>query len=326
MIKSLKENFLSGDQSILFLNRRGYAQLMLCQSCGKTLQCDHCNISLTLHQSKDKLACHYCGFSRKTATLCPNCQSETLISVGFGTERVESELKKIIPQARIARLDRDTTLKRHDFIKILREVHHREVDVLIGTQMVAKGHHFPGVTLVGVIWADASLGIPDYKSSERTFQILTQVFGRAGRGDKPGRVIVQTHYPDHYSIKTAQSHEYTVLFDQEIALRKALSYPPFSRLINIRFEGKQMKAVGNCAQAVAKYVKNHTLRQSMEVLGPSPAPLSILRDLHRWQLLIKSSNLTVLSTICEALKLYKTKLSGMSSVKLTIDVDPESML
>ena len=326
LIKAIKETVKNGDQSIIFLNRRGYAQLMLCQSCGKTVQCGHCNISLTLHRGKEELRCHYCGFSRKSPSVCPACQSESLIAIGFGTERVESDLKKIVPNATIARLDRDTTIKRTDFIRILKQVHRGEIDILIGTQMVAKGHHFPGVTLVGVIWADASLALPDYKSSERTFQMLTQVFGRAGRGDKHGRVIVQTHHPDHYCIKTAQQHDYCTLFDQEITFRKSLSYPPFSRLVNVRFEGKNSTTVGKCAQAMAIYIRKHTLHRDMEILGPSPAPLAILRDLHRWQLLIKSSNLMVLSRACELLKAHKAKLIGMSSVKLTIDVDPESML
>lgn len=326
LVKSLKETLHSADQSILFLNRRGYAQLMLCQSCGLTIQCSHCNISLTFHKGKEELVCHYCGYSIKSPSLCPNCQAAALITVGFGTERVEAELKKILPQARVARLDRDTALNRKEFIRILKQVHQREIDILVGTQMIAKGHHFPGVTFVGVIWADASLGIPDYKAGERTFQVLTQVFGRAGRGEKHGHVIVQTHHPKHYCIETAKEHDYRRLFDQELTLRQRLSYPPFSRLVTIRFEGRQSNAVKNCALAMAQFIKHHPLHQALEILGPSPAPLAILRDLHRWQLLIKSSNLTVLHQVSTALKAHKTSLGGLSSVKLTIDVDPESML
>ncbi|MEN8136663.1 MAG: primosomal protein N' [Thermodesulfobacteriota bacterium] len=327
LIDALRENLATGDQSLVFLNRRGYASLMLCRDCGQPVRCPSCHISLTMHKGKQKLICHYCGHGVKSETTCAECKSSNLVPIGFGTERLETELRKRFPKARIARLDRDTSHNRKDFLDILKRVHNREVDILIGTQMIAKGHHFPHVTLVGVVWADAGLGIPDFRAGERTFQILSQVSGRAGRGDRPGLVIIQSHNPDHYSISTAQLHDYQSLFDREIELRRALQFPPFARLINIRIEGKQESQVKKCALALvdrAKYMtKTHN---SVTVLGPAPAPLAKLHGYHRWQLLLKSDNLSTLHGFSSALLGGHHKSSPSTAIKLSLDVDPENML
>lgn len=327
LIVALRDNLAAGDQSLIFLNRRGYASMMLCRDCGQAVRCPSCHVSMTMHRGKKKLICHYCGHGVKSETTCAACQSTNLVPIGFGTERLEDELRKLFPEARIARLDRDTSVKRKDFLDILKRVHNREIDILIGTQMIAKGHHFPHVTLVGVVWADAGLGIPDFRAGERTFQILSQVSGRAGRGDKPGRVIIQSHNPEHYSISTAQLHDYRSLFDREIELRRALQFPPFARLINIRIEGIQEGQVKKCALALAERAR-HMIRQhnSVAVLGPAPAPLAKLHGRYRWQLLLKSGDLGILHGFASALLDGHNKALPSSSVKLSLDVDPENML
>ncbi len=324
LIRAVRENFKSGGQSLIFLNRRGYANMMLCPECGYILQCDNCQVSLTLHRKQRQLICHYCGSRRKSAALCPKCQAVDLLEVGFGTERVEAELRKIMPQARIARLDRDTALDRRRYIKVLREVHQGGIDILVGTQMIAKGHHFPGVTLVGVIWADASLSLPDYRAAERTFQLLTQVFGRAGRGERPGRVLVQTHHPDHYSILNSRDNDYEAMFNSELAMRRTLQYPPFSRLINLRFSGEREDKVRQAVTLMAEAVKPYC-RKGLAMLGPAPSPLARLRGRYRWQLLLKGEA-GALHVASAFLQQRARKAGFPGGVKMTVDVDPENML
>lgn len=326
LLCAIKDNFAAGDQTLVFLNRRGFANLVLCRGCGHTLQCGHCHVSLTLHQKSGQLVCHYCGFSMNSAAVCPKCQSADLASVGVGTERIEDELQRLLPKARIARLDRDTATSRTRYLRILKAVHQREIDILVGTQMITKGHHFPHVTLVGVVWADAGLGMPDYKAGERTFQLLTQVFGRAGRGEKLGRVVVQTYHPEHYSIATSQNNNYETMYAEEIQMRRALSFPPFSRLVNIRIEGPSQKDVEKAAQSLGRLAREQARNGSVSVLGPAPAPIAKIRDLYRWQMLLKSSDLRALHSLSAYLASQKPSTLGSSTVKLQVDVDPESMI
>ncbi len=324
---ALRENLADGDQSLIFLNRRGFANLMLCKDCGHTVQCRQCQISLTLHKGRGELLCHYCGYNVKSKTVCANCQSTQLIGVGFGTERLEEEIRGLFPQARIARLDRDTTSKRKDYLAVLRAVYQGEIDILIGTQMITKGHHFPGVTLVGIVWADAGLGLPDFKAGERTFQLLSQVTGRAGRGEKPGRVIVQTFQPEHYSVVTAQSHDYQTMVTQELELRRQLQFPPFSRLVNLRLEGPDEDAVRAAALQLAHKGKQLCRGyRSITILGPSPAPLSRLRGKYRWQLLLKGHGVDNIHNFCISLVQDHNNGPHSRAVKLSVDVDPENML
>lgn len=325
MTRALRETLAAGQQSLVFLNRRGFASCMLCGDCGQPVECSHCHVTLTLHKGKGELVCHYCGYSTRSATVCTSCRSPNLIAIGFGTERIEEELHTLFPAARIARLDRDTTVKRTDFIKILKAVHQREIDILVGTQMITKGHHFPHVTLVGIVWADAGLGIPDYKSGERTFQLLSQVTGRAGRGEHPGRVIVQTLQPQHYAVQAAQLHDYETLFAKEIELRKALGFPPFSRLINLRLDGEdeakvQERAILLAARAQA-FARN---LPKTDIMGPAPSPLAMLRNRFRWQLLLRGSDMDQLHNLCHKLNQEQAGLG--SAVNLSVDVDPENML
>ncbi len=326
LANSIRKTLAAGDQTLIFLNRRGFANCMLCQDCGHTVQCRHCQVTLTYHKGRQQLVCHYCGFTTTSQIVCANCRSPKVVGVGFGTERLEEELTALFPKARITRLDRDTTAKRHDFLATLKAIHRREVDIVIGTQMITKGHHFPHVTLVGIVWADAGLGLPDFKAGERTFQLLCQVSGRAGRGDKPGRVIVQTHQPDHYSVLTARLHDYHALYEREIELRGALHYPPFARLINLRLDGPDEARVRERAAALAEQARDLVHgRPGLEVLGPVAAPLARLRGRHRWQLLLKGAETGALHALCARL-VQEPPPPGGRGVKLTVDVDPENML
>jgi primosomal protein N' (replication factor Y) len=246
--------------------------------------------------------------------------------VGMGTERLEQEMSEIFPGARIARLDRDTCLKRNDYIKVLRAVHDGEIDILLGTQMITKGHHFPNVTLVGIVLADTGLGLPDFRAGERTFQLISQVTGRAGRGEKPGRVIVQTLQPEHHSIMMAQSHDYRGMYAREMELRKSLGYPPFSRIINIKIEGKEERNVRNTASSLEKLARKFQKKSLPEILGPAPAPLMRLRDRYRWQILLKGEKLELLHGFLSNLEGDIASLSKAGKVKITVDVDPEYMM
>ena len=325
LIRALKENLAAGQQSLVFLNRRGFANLMLCKDCGRPVQCEHCQVSLTLHKKAGMLLCHHCGYRRPRETVCPHCRSGSLVAAGFGTERLEDELRRHFPAARLARLDQDTTRDRKQFMAVLKAVRDRRVDILVGTQMITKGHHFPAVTLVGIVWADAGLGIPDFKAAERTFQLLTQVTGRAGREELPGRVIIQTLQADHYSVALAQAHDYRTLYEKEITLRRRLNFPPFGRLINLRFDGEQEERVRDIALQLGRLAGEGGDRR-VSVLGPAPAPLSRLKGRYRWQLLLKGSELKHLHRLCRRLLAEFARLPGASTVKLSLDVDPENML
>ena len=330
LFTALQENLEKQEQSLLFVNRRGYAAFMLCRDCGYIIQCRHCKVSLTHHQRDNRLLCHYCGYSTTPNLICPDCGSGSVVGLGVGSERIEQEVRQLFPHARVIRLDSDTSRDRKAYLDILEKVRKHEVDILVGTQMVAKGLHFPAMTLVGVVWADSGLGIPDYKAAERSYQLLAQVTGRAGRGQYPGKVIIQTHQPKHYVIEYAQSHTYRDLYRQETALRQVLTYPPFGRLVNIRLSGKKEEAVRTTAQAVASFLRSQMTAQKIqrsdaEILGPAPAPLSMIKQRFRWQLLLKSKHLQLLHQLCDLL-IDEKKRFCRQGVRVAIDVDPENML
>jgi len=326
LINGLRENLQKKEQSLVFLNRRGYANFMLCRECGHAVYCPKCHVSLTLHRMRRELACHYCGYTTGSDSRCPQCRTGQLAGFGVGTERIESELARIFPAARIARLDRDTCRKRQDFINILKAVHQGQVDILVGTQMIAKGHHFPNVTLVGLIWADAGLGLPDYKAGERTFQLISQVAGRAGRGAQPGRVVVQTHLPDHYSIQMAKGHNFQGFFEKEISMRREHGFPPFSRLVVFLVEGEKEEKVRETAVELGRKGQEMVPGISVEILGPAPAPLDRLRGKYRWQLLISGRSGKSLHAFCSKLWLEFQGRRKRDGITVFIDVDPESML
>ena len=325
LTRSIRENLAQGDQTMLFLNRRGFANCMICADCGHPVECRQCRVSLTYHKGRNELICHYCGYTVTSNTVCGNCRSIRLNGIGFGTERVQEELVSLFPKARIARLDRDTTKNRRDFMAVLKAMHQQEIDILVGTQMITKGHHFPNVTLVGIVWADAGLGLPDFKAGERTFQLLSQVTGRAGRGEKPGRVIVQTYQPEHYSIRTAQLHDYRSFYQKEIGLRSSLQFPPFSRLINLALDAEEEESVKSAAQDLARQALEYSRRsRTVEVLGPAPSPISRIRGRYRWQLFLKGAEIEALHHICR--QLVEAHEQRKTQVKLSVDVDPENML
>ena len=320
--ESIIKNYEDGKQTILFLNRRGYSSLMICPSCGDILKCPNCTVSLTYHAGDDSIRCHMCGLSEKLATDCVKCGGQVR-GLGIGTQKVEEEIKRILPGATLARMDRDTTSGKNKLLRLYSRLERGEIDVLIGTQMVAKGHDLPGVTLVGVISADISLGIPDFRSGERTFQLVTQVAGRSGRGDHPGSVIVQTYNPDHPSIKFATHHDSKGFLEQEIKLREELLYPPFSRLVNVRFSGRfesETEGVAIDSEQIARKMVSKLPMGSLEILGPSPCPIYKIRNRYRFQMLLKSSNAAVLHNFSKQLIKLISKRS--SKVRFSIDVDP----
>ena len=331
---ALAVNYQAGKQSVLFLNRRGYATYVQCRACGEPLSCPHCSVSLTLHRQRGQLRCHYCGHTRRNVRVCPACGEPALDGTGIGTEQVEAALTHVLPDARIARLDRDTVRRRGSLAKLLRAWRAHELDVLMGTQLVAKGHDVPGVTLVGVILADVSLNRPDFRAAERTFQLLTQVAGRAGRGHDLGTVIIQTYAPRHYSIRCAARHDYAGFAAQEQRYRKQLGYPPFTRLINVRFEARDGKRVEAAARLFADGLDR--LLQSDEfssagsrrphVLGPAPAPIERIKGQVRWQLLVKGPHRQRAHDLIEQGRDAFERAKPPRGVRLIIDTDPYSVV
>jgi primosomal protein N' (replication factor Y) len=322
--EAIIENFEEKRQTILFLNRRGFSTLIVCQACGNILTCPNCSISLTYHAKEDSIRCHYCGLSEQFLRSCRNC-GKNMISLGMGTQKVEEEIKRILPEARIARMDRDSISGKLKLLRLYEKLEKKEVDVLIGTQMVAKGHDLPGVTLVGVISADLSLGIPDFRAGERTFQLVTQVAGRAGRGEEPGTVIVQTYNPEHPSIRFAVEQDSKGFLNEELQLREELNYPPFSRLVNLRFQGSVESEAADVAKRAgdaARKLKSNLPIGTMSILGPSPSPIYKIRNQYRWQMLLKSSNVNTLHKFSKQLISFFSRNSGR--VKVSVDVDPVS--
>ncbi len=325
--EKLATNLAKGKQSILLLNRRGFSAVVLCRDCGTPVQCSHCHVSLTLHKDRNRLICHYCGFSIANKNTCLQCGSTDLVPAGFGTERVEEEVLELFPQARIKRLDSDTASDRKKFLTLLSKMHEGEIDILIGTQMIAKGHHFPNVTLVGVVWADGGMSMPDFRAAERTFQLITQVIGRAGRGEHPGEVIIQTMRPDHYAIVYSRDHLYGKMFEHEMRLRQHPAFPPYLRLTALRFQGCVESDVQQAAVRVAKFCRQTVKKEKfrIETLGPAPSPLDKIKDNYRWQILLKGGNTDQMHALCAALTGARQALVGKECT-LAIDVDPENMM
>jgi primosomal protein N' (replication factor Y) len=325
---AIKQNFEDNRQTLIFLNRRGFANFLQCTRCGYVLRCSYCSVTLTLHLKRNVVRCHHCDFSRPVEAVCPECGNETLTGVGAGTEQIEKTLHELVPEARIARMDRDTTGKRGSHAELMRRWESGDIDILIGTQMITKGHDVFGVTLVGALLADMSLNLPDFRSAERTFQILSQVAGRSGRGDDPGRVIIQTYEPEHYAIRPLIDHDYKKFFAKEIEYRRALGYPPFGKLVNLRLDGPNPEVVEAKAKALFKKIVaiqsgNPKYREHIDILGPAPSPIEKLRNRYRWQLLLKGIQVSPLIGLATAVR--ETFMRGQN-VRLHIDVDPYNML
>ena len=330
LLGAMKQTLDRGEQVLLFLNRRGYASYPVCGSCGETLRCKNCDIPLTLHLKANAFKCHYCGFTRPGTTRCPECGADNIKRLGLGTEKVESAVKELFPGAEVARMDRDTTTRKGAMLSILKRLRERTINVLVGTQMVTKGHDFPHITLVGIVCADLSLSFPDFRAGERTYQLLAQVSGRAGRGDVPGRVILQTYNPDHFSIRSAGEQDYDAFYRKEIGFRKALNYPPYSRIIQLRISGRDPKKTRDHAEAVGDACRslqdtNGAAARWVEVLGPIEAPMARIAGRYRWQVLLKGTRVKPLRGFVRDLLSGHPALLNNRDVRLTVDVDPYFM-
>lgn len=328
--EALRQNVERNEQALLFLNRRGFSTFALCRDCGFVYRCPNCSVSLIYHLSDKSFHCHYCDYCLPALSRCPECASVHIMLFGLGTQRLEEEIKKKLPGVRVGRMDRDTTSRKSSHQKILSQVRRGEVNLLIGTQMITKGHDLPRVTLVGVLAADLSLNIPDFRASERTFQLLTQVAGRAGRGSLPGKVIIQTFNPHHHSILMAQEQNFISFYQQEAEFRQEMAYPPFTRLVNLRLEGnaeaKTLRFAKMMEQIVSRILHQEKRFQGhVEVLGPTLAPLARLRGKCRCQMLLKGKKWSILHHFTEQV-LEKADEVSIPGVNLFIDVDPVNML
>jgi primosomal protein N' (replication factor Y) len=331
----LKEKIEKNQQALLFLNRRGFSTFIKCGECGHIMRCPHCDITLTFHRTDFSMRCHYCGFTQKAPELCPNCQGFKFIYRGVGTQKVEEELKRNFPQVSVERMDLDTTSKKGAHRRILSDFGKKRFNVLLGTQMITKGLDFPEVTLVGVVSADFSLDLPDFRTKERTFQLLTQVAGRAGRGDLGGEVIIQTYYPDEWAIKLAAKHDFSTFYQNEMEQRKELGYPPFAHLVLILFSGKNQNRVISQSEKFCLLLKEMLIKEKFketEILGPAPAPLSRIKNQYRWQAIIKTK---IIQKVVDLLRKILEENKGFSSksfekkkgsCRISINVDPVDML
>ncbi|MBT4363976.1 MAG: primosomal protein N' [Desulfobacterales bacterium] len=331
LLGALKKTLDRGEQALLFLNRRGFANYPVCAACGESLKCKNCDISLTLHKQTNAFRCHFCGYTKPSVSKCSECGSPQIKMLGFGTEKIEEAVNKLFPDARVARLDHDTTSKKGSLVRILKDLKNRKIDVLVGTQMIAKGHDFPDITLVGIICADLSLNFPDFRAGERTFQILSQVSGRAGRGAVPGKVILQTYNPDHFSIMASISQDYREFFSKEIIFRKALNFPPFSRIIQLKISGRDKNKTKLHAHAVGELCNNlktkyKDFQKTIEILGPVEAPLVKIANRYRWQILLKGPVTGQLHRFAEILVLENNSQINNPHVRLAVDVDPFFMM
>jgi primosomal protein N' (replication factor Y) (superfamily II helicase) len=308
---------------VLLLNRRGFATAVFCRQCGATADCPNCSVSLTVHHERSgpRGRCHYCNYSVAVPKACSACAAPYVEHVGVGTARVEAEVARLLPGVRTARVDRDTVSKKGAIQKLLARMADRSVDVLVGTQMIAKGHDFPSVTLVGVISADVGLGLPDFRAAERTFQLLTQVAGRAGRGETAGEAVIQTLFPEHYSIQLACRQDYRAFFEQELRFRKAMRYPPAVSLVNIVLRGRTFGQAMNAGADFVAALKGRS-DDAFRVLGPAPAPLGRMRGEYRAQVLLKGASRAAMR------RAIKDALAANAALqrRVTVDVDPLSMM
>ena len=331
LIDAIGETLARREQALIFLNRRGYASYPICSACNAILKCRHCSISLTFHQRANAYRCHYCGYTRSARATCPECGADKIWHYGLGTEKLEAFLQRYFPSARVARLDRDTTRRKNGLLTVLKKLRTGEIDILVGTQMVAKGHDYPNITLVGVVCADSTLNFPDFRSGERTFQLLAQVAGRAGRGERPGRVILQTYTPDHFIISAARRQNYARFYADEIKFRRALGYPPYTRMIQLLITGRDADKTAEAAQnlgraALAGLQQQNPTAGRLSLLGPVEAALHRVAGRYRWQILIRGPHARELNRFVHQL-LYGGGIHfDRQGIKVYIDVDPLFMM
>ena len=334
LIEETKATLERGEQAIILLNRRGYSYVVLCRACGEKLECENCAIALTYHKAVpdddahahvgQRLECHYCGYKRTVPKVCPKCESEHLYFLGAGSQQGEERLQEIFPGARIGRMDRDTVRGRHDLERLLMRLHSGEINLLVGTQMIAKGHDIHGVTLVGVVGCDHALGMPDFRASERVFQLLTQVSGRAGRGELPGKVIVQTYHPDHYAIECAAKHDFHGFVERELKYRRWMHYPPFNALANVLIQSQHLEEAAGWASALGRWFQQTQLT-GVRVLGPATAPISRIKRIYRFHLVMKAEKRQVLGQALRAMLAHAEEV-GVPRRNLIVDVDAVSLM
>jgi primosomal protein N' (replication factor Y) (superfamily II helicase) len=323
LIEEMEQRLVDGEQTMLLLNRRGFSSFMVCRACGERLQCTNCSVVLTHHRRDRRMLCHYCGYAERIPESCPSCGSDHIQFLGAGAERVEDELHKYLPTARIARLDRDTASGKGAFETILHNFREHHIDILVGTQMIAKGHDIPNVTLVGVVLADIGLSMPDFRSAERSFQLLTQAAGRAGRGNMPGHVVVQTLNPDHYAIRFAADQDYEAFYKKEIEFRRWLRYPPFAAFANLIIRDQKQEDALRMATELG-YLLNPQ-PEGVRVMGPAEAPVPRIQEEYRYQILLKAAKRSILRDVVSKLRAYGQN-ERWRSTALVIDVDPISLM
>lgn len=320
--REIKKNIDNKKQTILFLNRRGYSTFVLCRDCGEPIKCPNCSITLTYHKYENALKCHYCGIQMPVLKQCPKCGSEKVKYFGTGTQKLEDEICRLFPEASTIRMDTDTVTKKNSHEEILNKFRNEKIDILIGTQMVVKGHHFPDVTLVGVIAADGALNIEDYNASQKTFQTIVQVAGRAGREEEKGRVIIQTYNPDHYAIMYSAKQDYELFYNAEIGIRKMLKYPPFCDIIMIRFVGKNLEEIQNLSKKVYTNLNEIIDKKNTFVYAPVSSPVDKIKNKYRWRIILKGKLNSKLLNI-----LYKAiDVQVKDGTSITVDINPNSMM
>lgn len=325
LIEKLTNRLEKSEQSVLFLNKRGYSSFVMCRDCGFVIQCPHCDISLTYHRFGQQLKCHYCGHEEHMPNVCPECQSEHIRFFGTGTQRVEEELLKVLPEARIIRMDVDTTGRKGAHEKLLTKFGNKEADILLGTQMIAKGLDFPDVTLVGVLTADTMLHLPDFRAAEKTFQLLTQVSGRAGRHELPGEVIIQTYTPENYSIQLASMYDYDAFYEQEMFLRRSHSYPPYYFLALVTVSHPEITKVVSVTDKIVQYLRRNVSNET-KILGPVASPIPRIKDRYRYQCMVKYKREKNLhETLRKIIEHFQQEMSS-NDLMITIDLSPNTMM
>ena len=325
LLEAIDETHSRGEQSIVLLNRRGFSQFVLCRTCGESLKCKNCDITLTYHRGAQRLVCHYCNYRESVPKICPHCRSEFLYFVGEGTENIEDQLRKKFPQMRIARVDRDTMAHKGELDQILLDFAAHRIDMLVGTQMIAKGHDFPNVTLVGVISVDIGLGLPDLRSAERTFQLITQVAGRSGRGAKPGRVLIQTYYPEHYALRHAVNQDYEGFYAEEIRYRERLAYPPFFVLASIMIKHRDHTRAQTNANILRRALDAANVERNVRVLGPAPATIARLKNEFRIQMILKSPSRRALREVLD-IALADAESHSCEMRYVYVEIDPVNLM
>ncbi len=325
LVDEVRKRLDRKEQSLLLLNRRGFSSVLICGDCGKVLQCPACSVSLCFHKSEQKLKCHYCDFETAPPETCPACGGAAMKPLGAGTQRIEEEVASLFPGSRVARMDSDSVRGREAYDRLLGRVDRGEVDILLGTQMIAKGHDFPSVTLVGVVDADVGLNLPDFRSAEKTFQLITQAAGRAGRGSAAGEVVIQTMNPGHYAFLHSRTHDYEGFYEEEIQYRRELGYPPFRRMIKIELKSAREKTVLESATAARNRIRHLLKDKATTLLGPAPSPIAKVRGKYRYQLLLLSAKRETLRTLAVEARRVVEEHYGRQ-VQVIVDVDPVNLM